>query len=86
MSAATVKARIEPKLKAESEIILRQIGLDMTGAIKMFLSQVVMQRGLPFEVKVVQPNAVTLQAIEDSYSGKTERFDSVDAMLADADR
>lgn len=35
---ATVKARIDPALKAQSEIILKQMGLDMTGAIRMFLT------------------------------------------------
>jgi DNA-damage-inducible protein J len=83
---AIVKARIDPSLKAESEIVLKLMGMDMSSAIKMFLTQVVQQRALPFEVKVVQPNAVTLQAIADNYSGKVDRFDSVDAMLADAAR
>lgn len=83
---ATVKARVEPQLKADSESIFQQLGLDMTAAIKMFLSQVVMHGGLPFEAKIVTPNAATIKAIEDSYAGKMERFESVEAMLADADR
>ncbi len=83
---ATVKARVDPALKAQSEIILKQMGLDMTGAIRMFLTQVVMRQALPFDVKIVQPNEVTMGAIRDSYSGNVETFDSVDEMLADADR
>ena len=84
---ATVKAKVPAELKAASESIFRQMGMDMTGAIRMFLSQVVMQHGLPFEVKVVQPNAVTMKAIEDSYTGHgVETVDSVDALFADADR
>jgi DNA-damage-inducible protein J len=83
---STVKARIEDDLKAQSESVLKQIGMDMSGAIKVFLTQVVQHRGLPFEVKIAQPNAVTLKAIEDSHSGKVESFDSVAAMLADATR
>lgn len=81
---ATVKARVEHDLKAQSEIIFKQMGLDMTSAIKMFLSQVVMLQAIPFEVKVVQPNALTMRAIGDSYSGKVETFDSVDDMFAEA--
>ena len=83
---ATVKARVETDLKTQSERVFKQMGMDMTGAIKMFLTQVVMRQALPFDVKVVQPNAMTLKAIEDSYAGQVETFGSVEAMLADADR
>lgn len=83
---AIVKARIEPELKAQSESVLKQLGMDMTGAIKIFLTQVVQRQALPFDVKIIQPNALTLRAIEDSYSGKLESFDSLDAMIADAAR
>lgn len=81
---ATVKARVDHDLKAQSEAIFKQMGLDMTSAIKMFLSQVVMLEAIPFEIKVVQPNALTMKAISDSYSGKVETLDSVDDMFAEA--
>lgn len=80
----TVKARVETDLKIQSETIFKRMGLDMSSAIKMFLCQVVMREALPFEVKVIQPNAVTLAAIEDSYTGKVESFGSVDEMFEDA--
>ena len=83
---AIVKARVEADLKAQSESVLKQIGLDMSAAIKVFLTQVVQQQGLPFEVRIIQPNTRTVKAIEDSYAGKVETFDSVAAMLADASR
>jgi DNA-damage-inducible protein J len=84
---ATVKAKVPTDLKAAAEQIFRQMGMDMTGAIRMFLSQVVMQHGLPFEVKVVQPNAATLRAVEDSYTGHgVEPVDSVDALFSKPDR
>lgn len=83
---AIVKARVEPALKADSERVFKKMGMDMTGAIKMFLTQVVMRQALPFDVKVVEPNATTLKAIDDSYAGKVDTFASVEAMLADVDR
>jgi DNA-damage-inducible protein J len=81
---ATVKARVETDLKVQSEAIFKQMGLDMSSAIKMFLSQVVMREALPFEVKIIQPNARTLEAIADSYAGKVENVDSIDGMFEDA--
>ena len=49
---ANVFARIEPELKEDSESILAQLGIPMSNAIGLFLRQVVLQRGLPFEVKL----------------------------------
>ena len=82
---ATVKAKIEPELKLQSERILKQVGMDMTSAIKVFLKQVVITGGIPFDVRLA-PNRATLAAIADSYSGKTETAESVDALFAAAAR
>ena len=51
---AVVRARVDTKLKRDSEDILRQLGLSQTEAIRMFFTQIVRRRGLPFEV-VLQP-------------------------------
>lgn len=53
---ANVFARIEPELKEDSESVLAQLGIPMSNAIGLFLRQVVLQRGLPFEVKLPEQN------------------------------
>lgn len=83
---AIVKASVSPELKQESEEILKQLGLDMSGAIKVFLSQVVMHGGLPFAMRVDQPNRATLRAIEDSYRGAFETAGSVHELFTEATR
>lgn len=71
MSVATIKTQLPAELKAEAEKTLRELGLDLTTGIRMFLAQVVQQGGIPFPVKLyTQPNAKTLKAIEDSYAGR----------------
>lgn len=70
--AATVNARIEPALKIKAEEILSKVGLSAAEAIRLFYSQVCLQNGLPFDVKI--PNKKTLDAIEELESGKGERF------------
>lgn len=47
---AVVRARVDAKLKRDSENILRQLGLSQTEAIRMFFTQIVRRRGLPFAV------------------------------------
>lgn len=73
--AATINARIEPALKMQAEAILHKVGLSTAEAIRLFYSQVCLQNGLPFEVKI--PNKQTLHAIEELESGKGERFKSM---------
>ena len=80
---AVVKARIEPSLKHETEIILNRLGISTTEAIRMFLTQVRLHGGLPFEVRI--PNTATQAAINDLESGKGERLSSVDALFDDLD-
>lgn len=46
--------RIEPALKEQAEQILDALGIAPSSAINMFYKQIVMQRGLPFEVKIPQ--------------------------------
>ncbi len=49
---SNIFARVEPDIKEEAEKILAQLGIPMSNAVGMFLRQVVMQNGIPFEVKI----------------------------------
>jgi DNA-damage-inducible protein J len=49
---AVVRARVDEKLKKDSEGILRSLGLSSTEAIRMFLTQITLHRGLPFAVSL----------------------------------
>ena len=51
---ANLYARIEPELKEEAESILAMLGIPASNAINMFYKQIILQRGLPFEVKLPQ--------------------------------
>lgn len=52
LKEAVVRARVDGKLKRELETILRRLGISQTEAIRMFFSQVVLRRGLPFAVSL----------------------------------
>ena len=49
---ANLYTRIDPKLKEQAEYILNSLGLPPSSAITMFYKQVVLQQGLPFDVKL----------------------------------
>jgi DNA-damage-inducible protein J len=52
MKDAVVRARVEPRLKEEAETVFERLGISTTEAIRIFLTQVKMRRGLPFAVEI----------------------------------
>ena len=47
----TINIRADEKLKRNSSEILEEMGLDMSGAITLFLQQVVITKSIPFPIK-----------------------------------
>jgi DNA-damage-inducible protein J len=56
-----VHARIDPQLKKAAERVFTKIGISTTEAIRLFLKQVELHKGLPFPVSI--PNAETVAAM-----------------------
>lgn len=84
MKTATINIRVEPKLKGSAEKILKQLGLSISDAISMFLRQVDIQKGIPFDVKI--PNKETRKAMAEMKKGKNVRsFSSVEGFLKEYD-
>ena len=50
--SANLYARIEPDLKEQAESILSALGIPASNAITMFYKQIILQRGLPFDVRL----------------------------------
>ena len=48
--SANLYARIEPDVKEQAEGILAALGIPASNAINMFYKQIILQRGLPFEL------------------------------------
>ena len=49
---SNVYIRLDPRVKEQSETILNQLGIPMSNAIALFLQQVILQNGIPFELKL----------------------------------
>jgi DNA-damage-inducible protein J len=52
IKSANLYARIEPEVKEQAESILSTLGIPVSNAINMFYKQIILQRGIPFELKV----------------------------------
>ena len=79
-----IHARIEPSLKMETEKTLGELWLNMTQAITLFLQQVRLQKGLPFEVKL--PTKETQKALKELETRDGKKFASVDALFDDLEK
>jgi DNA-damage-inducible protein J len=74
-----IRARIDPDLKDRAETILNAEGLNASEAIRLFYTQIVLEDGLPFPVRI--PNAETIEAMRAAEAGELTRYGSVAEMF-----
>lgn len=58
MSETVIRSRIDSHIKLEAQALLERFGLTMSEAIRLFLHQVVIEKGLPFQVKLPKEEAL----------------------------
>ena len=56
MTDSVVRARVASDLKEEAEEVFEELGLTTTEAIRLFLAQVRLRKGMPFAVAVPTDN------------------------------
>ena len=72
--SANLYARIEPDVKEKAEGILSALGIPASSAINMFYKQIIMQRGLPFEVKIPSAKPIDISALsEEEFNKELEK-------------
>ena len=90
-----VYARIDTNLKENAENILNQLGITPSSAIQMLYSQIVLQKGMPFELRLPVNKPIALGSItrdeldkelqkglDSLRSGKSYSADEVDLFFA----
>ena len=77
-----ITARVDPKLKRETEKVLKDLGLTTSQAISLFFKQISLRKALPFGIAM--PNSETARAIDDALAGvNLHTAESVDALFKD---
>ena len=71
--SANLYARIEPEIKEQAESILSELGIPASNAINMFYKQIILQRGLPFEVKLPQHPLDVGNMTEEQFNAELEK-------------
>lgn len=62
---ANMNIRMDEEVKAQAEGLFSELGMNMTTAINIFLKQAIRVNGIPFEIKIENPNSITIAAIEE---------------------
>ncbi|CAA6827180.1 MAG: Unknown protein [uncultured Thiotrichaceae bacterium] len=73
--------RVEPELKGNAERILNQLGMNTTQAINIFLKQVELHKGLPFDVQLPLSSEATPQRQSGLHQGVMSMSDDFDEPL-----
>ena len=63
---SNVYARIEPETKEQAEAILSKLGIPSSVAINMFYNQIILNNGLPFDVKIPSSRPVDMSALSEA--------------------
>lgn len=80
---STITVRVDDSVKRQAADIFKEVGMDMSTAINVYLKQVIRSNGIPFPVSVDVPNVVTIQAIQEAEKGEMASFSSIDALMED---
>jgi DNA-damage-inducible protein J len=64
----TIQTRIDVQSKEQAKKILDFLGLTMSQAITLYLRQIILRRGIPFDIEI--PNELTAKVLKDTEKGR----------------
>jgi DNA-damage-inducible protein J len=81
----TIQARIDDESKQQANEILNFLGLTMSEAITLYLRQVILRRGIPFDIEI--PNELTAKVLRNSKKGRgLHKVAGVDKLFKELNR
>jgi len=80
----TTSIKLDKEIKEKAKVIFKELGMTMGEAVNIFLTQVTLQKGLPFDVKI--PNDETKKAIEEARKGINMEVTSIEEIMAEREQ
>lgn len=82
--------RIDKEFKKKMDVLFKNLGINTSSAIMMFLKQCEREQGIPFVASMETPNSRLINALEESediINGKiaAKRYESFDDLVEDID-
>ena len=80
----TIQTRVDPVVKHNAQMILKKLNISMSEAISMYLSQITLHKGIPFELRI--PNEITAKTLKNAENGdELHKVDSVEELFQELD-
>ena len=76
--SSTIQVRVEDELKVKSDKLFKDLGMDTTTAIRIFLTQALAVNGFPFEIKRVRVNPYDAMSEDELHERLEKSRDSAD--------
>lgn len=83
MKTEMLSTRIDHETKTAFTKICDQVGLSPSQAIKLFARAVINYGGIPFELKIRQPNGKTIGAMNELIRGEGQQAESIEVLIAE---
>jgi len=62
-NTTNISIRMDTKLKVQAEALFAELGMNLSTAFNIFVRQSLREGGIPFEIKLEQPNKETIAAL-----------------------
>ena len=62
-NTTNISIRMDSDLKAQADALFNELGMNLTTAFNIFVRQSLREGGIPFEIKLDQPNKETIAAM-----------------------
>ena len=83
MKTEMLSSRIDHDTKVAFTRICDEMGLSPSQAIKLFARAVINHGGIPFELRVPQPNETTAAAMQELQEGRGHRAESLEGLMTE---
>jgi len=81
---AVIQIRVDEATKSKTQDILDTLGMRLSEAVLLYLRQIILHKGIPFEVRI--PNKLTAETLAKSEKGlDLHEVSSVDELFAELD-
>ena len=86
-NTTNMSIRMEADLKARADALFNELGMNLTTAFNIFVRQALREGGIPFAVRLEQPNKETVAAILEAEriakDPSVKGYDDLDELFAD---
>ena len=84
--STNLNIRIDSELKNEAEDLFKRLGLNISSAINVFLTQSVREQAIPFEIREDRPNKDLIKALKEvekmeKSSEKYKNYNNIDELI-----